>query len=192
MAVTRTAASFVLQPRVHAERDDRRDRGLFALLAGGTSDALGEIYDRHAASLFRHALALARNASDAEDLVQTTFVKLATTGAPLVGVSRPKSYLHRILRSAWIDVARRRAVAAEEPIGAEPPGESARFADESIDIRRAMETLAERQREAVVLHLFNGFSFREIGGITGVPTFTAASRYRLAIDRLRQLLGYER
>ena len=56
-------------------------------------------------------------------------------------------------------------------------------------MRRALTALPEMQREIVVLHVFNGFSFREIGNITRVSTFTAASRYRLAIDRLRLLLG---
>jgi len=173
---------------VQAERDDRRDRELFGLLANGDSGALGEIYDRHASALFRHAFALTRHSADAEDLVQAAFVKLATTGAPLLGVRMPASYLHRMLRAAWIDLARHRAAGREEAIDDDLAEPMSADAEGAIDVRRALARLPESQREVIVLHLFNGFSFREIGHITGVSTFTAGSRYRLAVGRLRQIL----
>ncbi len=39
--------------------------------------------------------------------------------------------------------------------------------------------LPAEQREVIVLHLMEGFSFREVGRLTGVSLFTAAARYRL-------------
>ncbi len=172
-----------------AQRDDRSDRELFRRLASGDPAVLGDLYDCHVTALFRHAFALTRQRADADDLVQATFVKLATTGASLLGVRQPAAYLHRMLRAAWLDLVRRRAVGREEAIagdvGAIPDPDIA----ETIDMRRALASLPELQREAVVLHAFSGFSFREVGRITGVSTFTAASRYRLAIERLRLILG---
>ena len=95
-----------------------------------------------------------------------------------------------MLRSAWIDALRRRAAGArEEPIDANVAGASGGDLAASIDVRRALLTLPEEQREAVVLHLFDGSSFREIGAMTDVSTSTAASRYRLGIDRLRGIFG---
>jgi RNA polymerase sigma-70 factor (ECF subfamily) len=61
--------------------------------------------------------------------------------------------------------------------------------EEAIDIARALDGLVEAQREAIVLHLIEGFSFREIGHATGVSLFTAAARYRLGLARLRKNLG---
>ena len=171
-------------------RDDRRDCELFAGLAAGQPAALGELYDRHAASLFRHACALTRRRTDAEDLMQTVFVKLATTGAELLGVRKPASYLHRMLHTAWTD-AQRRTIAGERAVdditaGTNPPRPSI---EASIDIVRALDDLPPEQREVIVLHLVEGFSFREVGRLTGVPLFTAAGRYRLAVTRLRKRLG---
>jgi len=174
---------------VYAERDDRCDRELFGLLAGGDGGALGHIYDRHASALFRHAFALTRQTADAEDLVQSAFVKLATIGAPLLGVRRPVSYLHRILRAVWIDLTRHRTAGREQPYEDDASGAMSADAGDAIDVRDAVAKLPALQREVVVLHVFNGFSFREIGDVTGVSTFTAGSRYRLAIERLRLLLG---
>ena len=45
-------------------------------------------------------------------------------------------------------------------------------------ISRVLEALPVAEREVIVLHLTEGFWFREIGRMTGVPLFTAAGRYR--------------
>jgi RNA polymerase sigma-70 factor (ECF subfamily) len=171
-------------------RDDRSDRQQFADLAADRPKALGAVYDRHAPALFRHALALTRHRADAEDLVQAVFVKLATTTAELLGVRAPASYLHRMLHTTWLDEHRRKA-AGERIVGSkavEPDVAPAGLAD-SIDIIRALGRLPAEQSEVVVLHAIEGFSFREVGRLTGVSLFTAAARYRLAIGRLRKALG---
>ena len=66
--------------------------------------------------------------------------------------------------------------------------------DARIDGRRASDLLLElpaAQREVVFLRHFAALSFREIGEVCHIPTFTAASRHRLAINRLKALLGVE-
>lgn len=117
-------------------------------------------------------------------------MKLATTGAELLAVRTPASYLHRMLSTTWLDSQRR--VAAGQRVAevsamdfVEP--RSAGF-ESSIDLARAIDTLPDAQREALVLHVFDGFSFREVGRATGVSLFTAAARYRLAIARMRKAL----
>jgi RNA polymerase sigma factor (sigma-70 family) len=177
-------------PRI---RDDQGDKELFAAYAAGSREALGVLYDRHGASLLRHALALARRQTDAEDLVHAVFLNLATTGAELRRVRTPASYLHRMLHTTWIDTARRTATGARvvEEIAVTAPTLQAESAD-SIDLTRALDALPPAQREVIVLHLVEGFSFREVGKLTGVSLFTAAARYRLAINRLRTTLGDSR
>ena len=158
-------------------------------LAEGRQATLAELYDRHAASLFRHALALARQRSDAEDLVHGVFVKIAGLGTDLLGVREPAAYLHRMLHTTWIDNRRRLQVADRVAAGTRiDPGEAPGH-DAAIDIRRALDVLPPEQREVVVLHVIEGFSFREVGGMTGVSLFTAAARYRLAAARLRATLN---
>lgn len=172
------------------ERDDRRDRQLFGDLAAGRPAALGEIYDRHEASLFRHACALTRDRADAEDLVHAVFADVAAMGAELLGVRHPASYLHRMLHTTWLD-GHRRSITGErviEHVALVTTQEFPPVSGESIDIGRALAALPPEQREVVELHVIEGFSFREIGGLTGVSMFTAAGRYRLAIGKMRQTL----
>ena len=157
-------------------------------LASGSRDALADLYDAHAASLFRHAMALTRRTADAEDLVATVFLKLATTGAELLGVRSPAAYLHRMVSTTWLDAQRRAAVADRHAPAAAADTPMPGVPGDSIDVTRALDALPAAQRQAVVLHVVEGFSFREVGRATGVSLFTAAARYRLAIARLRQIL----
>jgi RNA polymerase sigma-70 factor, ECF subfamily len=189
--MTKIAVPFVITAGVRAPRDDRRDADCFARLVRGDRSALSDLYDVHAVSLFRHGLALARRPGEAEDLVQSVFLKLATTGAPLLAVRKPANYLHRILHAAWIDSQRRPWAANETAIGVNDElsaPESGSQMESAIDLARALAGLPAAQRQAVQLHLIEGFSFREVGRIAGVPMFTAASRYRAALDRLRGVL----
>ena len=190
--MTKTAFWLVIRAGVRAPRDDRRDADCFARLVRGDRSALGDLYDMHAASLFRHGLALTRRPGEAEDLVHAVFLKLATTGAPLLAVRKPGNYLHRILHAAWIDGQRRPVAANETAIGANEEliaSESGAQMESAVDVTRALAGLPAVQRQAVQLHLIEGFSFREAGRIAGVSMFTAASRYRAALQRLRERLG---
>ncbi len=173
--------------------DDRLDRELLARLAAGHREAVAELYDRHGAALFRHGVALTRSASEAEDLVQAVFVKLATTGAGLLAVRSPAAYLHRMLKTAWID-ARRRAAVGARVVDDErrSMGTAGVDIDAHLDLARALEELPTEQREVIVLHAIEGHSFREVGRMTGVSLFTAAGRYRLGIARLRTALEQPR
>lgn len=189
--MTNPPDSFVFTSGVPQTRDDPGDRELLRELASGRREALGHLYDRHASSLFRHALALTRRQTEAEDLVQAVFVKLATTGAELLGVRTPAHYLHRMLRTTWLDLQRRAAVTERVLHDGTVTAASNHIADPdgAIDITRALEALPPAQREVVVLHIVEGFSFLEVGRRTGVSLFTAAARYRLAIGRLRKTLA---
>ncbi len=189
--VTKIAFPLVITAGVGARRDHRSDAECFARLVRGDRSALRDLYDRHAGPLYRHGLALTRQPGEAEDLVQMVFLKLATTGAPLLGVRKPANYLHRILHAAWVDGQRRRSASKETPIGADDDflSRESGSLESAIDVARALSALPAAQRQAVQLHLIEGFSFRETGGIAGVSMFTAASRYRAALERLRRLLG---
>ena len=99
-------------------------------------------------------------------------------------------------------MAHRVAVDATRRRRKSEPLESCRFlestsadTDRELDAERAGSLLAglpHAQRETVYLRHFADCTFAEIGRVTGVPTFTAASRYRLGISKLRDLMEEER
>lgn len=167
-------------------------RRLFADIAEERAGALESLYDAVAPHLFGLAVCRTRNRDDAADVVAETFARVAGQGERLRTVRNPRSWLLTVARRLIIDVARERKRRASEPIEtaacvAAPEAEPGR----GIDANRAARLLAklpDRQREVIYLRHFAECTFAAIGDIVGVPTFTAASRYRLGLRRLRALM----
>ena len=176
-----------------ASRD--RDRNCLRRLAEGDVAALETIWEAHGDRVFRHALWVTGRREDAEDVVQTVFVRLAGMGSDLLGVRQLAPYLGAMIHREAVAVSKRRIsgeaqlpVDVDSLIATQPDGE-ADF--ERRRIATVVAALPVEQREVVVLHVWGGLTFREIGRATGVSTFTAASRYRLATSRIRRAMTGE-
>jgi RNA polymerase sigma-70 factor (ECF subfamily) len=165
---------------------------LFRAVAAGQLDALDEIYTLLSGAVFGVALWRTGSVEDASDVVQETFLRLAGRRDRLAAVKDPRTWLLAVACHAAADLARRRRRRDAEPLEdvlflAAPAEDAAR----AVEARRASALLGglpPAQREAIYLKHFLGLTFAEIGEAAGVPTFTAASRYRLGLARLRRLM----
>jgi RNA polymerase sigma-70 factor, ECF subfamily len=169
---------------------DARLAMLLAELTAGRLAALDAIYDAVGDDLFGLALWRTGSRDDAADVVQEVMVRLARTRADLGKVRKPRAYLLGIAHRAAIDVLRRRHTTTELDdafVAAVEVDHGAGI--DAAAVSRLLRDLPAAQREAVYLRHFAELTFAEIGDVTGVPTFTAASRYRLGVGRLRRALG---
>ena len=168
---------------------------LFADLAAGRNEALEGLWDHCADQLYGFALWRTGSVPDAEDVVQEVWVRLARSGSRLAAVRNPRAYLLRMAHNCAADLlSRRRTVPLDDSVSTVVEVVEVDDADARIDGRRASALvlqLSPKLREVIFLHQLAGLSFREIAGVCGVPLFTAASRHRLAIRRLRELMGVE-
>ena len=176
-----------------AERvDDERWKTIFVAIAEGEIRALDELYDLVATDIYRLALWRTGSREDAEDVVQDVFVRVAEQGGRLKTVRHPRRWLLTVTHRRAIDLVRGRKRRYAEPVEEmsylEAPPSDPNSGPEARMISRLIARLPEKQREVVLLRHFADCTFKDIGRITGVPTFTAASRHRLAISRLRHLL----
>ncbi len=170
--------------------DDGVLAGALAALARGEKEAMAVIYDAVGRDLYGFALWRTGNPDDASDVVQEVFVRLAQTGSPLSEVSKPKAYLLGMTRRAAVDLfrARRRTAPLDEALlldGGSSPREQLAAREASL----AVAKLTPEHREVIYLRHFCDLSFAEIGRTLGISLFTAASRHRLALTRLRRLFG---
>jgi RNA polymerase sigma-70 factor (ECF subfamily) len=164
----------------------------FDRLASGSVDALESLYSLEADRLFALSLWLTGSRDDAADAVQEVFVKLASRRANLGRVRRPRAYLLAMARSAALDRLRARGDAgAADDLLLEAPQASPGLAVDAQVASRYLRRLPAVQREAVYLRYFAELSFADIGRVTGVSLFTAASRCRLGLAKLRQWMGVE-
>jgi RNA polymerase sigma-70 factor (ECF subfamily) len=170
-------------------------RRLFDELADGRRQALEELYDLAAKQIYGLAMWRTGSPDDAGDVVQEVFLRLVEKRHRLRAVRDPRAWLLTITQRAAVDATRRRARRQSQPIETcsflEADGEDS---DRAVDARRASRLLASlppAQRDVIYLHHFAGCTFAAIGDIVGVPTFTAASRYRLGMQKLRRMMEIE-
>ncbi len=182
-------------PRAGWDLSAERWIALFASIARGEVAALHDLYDHAAHRLYGLALWRTGSPEDAADVVQEVFVKVAEQGRRLERVRNPRSWLLTVTHRLAVDLTRRRKVRQSEVLDEHPYLEAdSSDAGRSVDARRASAHLARlpgRQRDAIYLRHFADCTFAEIARIVGVPTFTAASRYRLGLQRLRRLMEQE-
>jgi RNA polymerase sigma-70 factor (ECF subfamily) len=152
---------------------------------------LERLYDDHAQALFGFLLNLTRNQEDTRDLLQELFAKLARQPKLLENARDHRAYLLRLAHNGAIDLFRRRSVREkyqQEPVeifaeSANPDEKAFRDA-----VAMALEDLPPEQRAVVHLKLWEDMTFDQIAEILGVSINTAASRYRYALDKLRERL----
>jgi RNA polymerase sigma-70 factor (ECF subfamily) len=152
---------------------------------------LERLYDDHAQALFGFLLNLTRNEEDTRDLLQELFVKLSRQPNLVANARDHRAYLLRLAHNGAIDLFRRRAV--REKYQQEPTELFAESADPDEKAFRdavtiALETLPPEQRAVVHLKLWEEMTFDDIAEVLAVSINTAASRYRYALDKLRQRL----
>ncbi len=157
---------------------------------------LEAIYAEYATQLYRHALALTGQREDAEDVLQSVFVKLTRAqharrrGA---AIDDMEAYLHTAVhRQALTTISRRRRAAGVEREARERmrfvTADDERFDGDAERVDRAIRRLPPEQREVLLLHVYEDMTFRRLGELLGVSKDTAASRYRYAIAKLREWL----
>jgi RNA polymerase sigma-70 factor (ECF subfamily) len=186
----------VRQERVDSDGGDGGWSAIFEAIAQGEASGLHRLYDRSATRIYGLALWRTGSPDDASEVVQEVFVRVAEQGPRLTKVKNPKAWLLTVARRIAVDFTRRRKVRETEPLEDHPFLEAA-TADpgRTVDAERASAMLAGlplKQRETIYLRHFAGCTFADIGRIVGVPTFTASSRYRLGVHRLRRLMEKER
>jgi RNA polymerase sigma-70 factor (ECF subfamily) len=156
---------------------------------------LRRFYDEHAQQLYAFLLNLTRDEADTRDLLQDVFIKLARDPELLAGVRDERAFLIRLAHNAAIDLMRRRGTRdkTREQFAAEAISPFAPTSDPDEQTFRAAlaESLAElppEQRAVVHLKLWEGLAFEQIADALDIPLNTAGSRYRYALDKLRERL----
>src|SRR5712692_8907777 len=153
--------------------------------------AFERLYKRHVSDVYRYALAVMRNAADAEDVTQTTF--LNAYRAYVEKGSRPEkpqnwliAIAHNVCRQRFRQSARRPAeVSFEDDIADTIADDDAPSGE---DIRRALSHLAFNQRAALVMRELEGRSYAEIAEILEVSTSAVETLIFRARRALREQL----
>ena len=159
-------------------------------------------FEQLAPKLLLFARQWVASAEDAEDVVQSAFVRFWRKQPD----ARPEHYplLYTAVRTAALDLlrrdqrrAKREAVSGIEPLCSPEPlfATTAGQYENAEAIATVLERLPQAQREVLVLRIWGELTFAEIAATVGESINTVASRYRYALEALRKAMKpheYER
>jgi len=144
-----------------------------------------DLYQRYSETVYRAALRVTGNTADAEDVLQSVFLRMINNRVALDPESSPERYLRRAATNASIDLLRRKSTLSEIEIDEGRDyhsGESTVLLKERL--RRALAKIPPDDAELFVLCYLEGYSYDELAEQYQVERGTVASR----LHRIRAVL----
>ena len=171
------------------------DAALISAMAAGSTQALDELYARHAAGLLSFLQARLSNRQLAEEVLQDTMLAAWNNAENFRGDSSVKTWLLVIARNRAINTQRRTRpqlvdVDAVYDLASSDTGPFeavAREFDRST-VREALYNLKPDQREILTLFFFQHLSGPEIAEVLGISTGTVKSRLHRAKESLKRVM----
>jgi RNA polymerase sigma-70 factor (ECF subfamily) len=153
----------------------------------------GALYERHYETVFRAALRVTGNAADAEDVLQTVFLRVLTRGDDTAAL--PAAYFSRAAVNAAVDVLRRREHRAESAYDEEAPPRPTEASQRAVQpavllkerLRRAIAALDTGDASLFLLRHVEGLTIDELAGMFEIEKNNVAVR----LHRIRRRLQTE-
>jgi RNA polymerase sigma factor (sigma-70 family) len=155
--------------------------------------------ERHHADAFAWAMACCgRDRGEAEDVLQTSYLKVLEGRAVFASRSTFKTWLFGVIRRTaaehrrWRALARFRVAPLTEHADPAPDAATAMGHSESVaQLMAALATLTVRQRQLLHLVFYQDLTIGEAAGVLGISIGTARTHYERAKARLRERLTLE-
>lgn len=174
------------------------DGDLITRLQESDLDALGILFERYRNRVYRTALAIVRDQTVAEDILQDCFLKIYAH-AERIDTNRPLApWLYRVtvnLSYSWISRGKNRRTPLDNVMDRlvspmkQAPDQVTEQTELRQNVRKAISDLSLDQRVVVVLYYLNALSLQAIAEILDLPVGTIKSRLYYARENLRGKLG---
>jgi RNA polymerase sigma-70 factor (ECF subfamily) len=160
-------------------------------IASGDKNALGMLYTNTKAAVYGFALSIVRNAQDAEDVLQDTFVNIYTSAQSYKKMGKPMAWILTITRNLALMKLRARKTIAdsfEDDWNLSVADTSAVPGEDRLMLSMALRSVTPEESQIVMLHAVAGFKHREIAEVLELPLSTVLSKYNRALKKLRKAL----
>lgn len=174
----------------------RADEDLILAYQRGEREAFEELYGRYAKPIYNFFRRTAADAGAADDLLQTTFLKLHVARGHYRPAGSFRSWIFTVARNVLRDDARQRGRARvaktdefDERLSTDPASQVRPNAEVEVIVAEALATLPLTQREVIVLNRYHGMSYGEIGELLGISANAVKQRAFQAMRTLRRRLS---
>lgn len=160
--------------------------------ATGNMEGFKKLYTETKSSVYGFALSVLKNPDDAEDVLQDCFVKVFSAAADYKSQGKPLAWILTITRNLCLQLLRDKKKQADIPeedwekyIGETDDVST----EDNIVLTELLQTLAEDERQIVVLHVVSGLKHREIADFLKMPLSTVLSKYNRSLKKLNEKLS---
>ena len=185
----------LLMTTEYAPAEDRHElQQLILRVAGGEREALAELYQRTRSAVYGLALSYLKNAHDAQDITQDTFIRFMDAAQTYSDIESPKALLYTIAHHLCLNWLKKVPPDSLDELrwDQEPAAED--FADHAIRkiyLSTAIAALPNQQQEVLLLRYGQDLKVGEIAEILGLSRFQVMYRVRGALRQLKKLLKEE-
>lgn len=171
---------------------------LWQQFRSGDEQAFAVIYESFFGILYQYGFHIARNEELVKDCIQTVFVELWKSRATLSNTTSIKFYLLKVMRRKVYTALNREK--RYDELSIDPEGVDVSFSPEfdliarqtndqqQQALKRAIDQLSPRQREAITLLYIEGFSYSEVAAIMMLKVRTVYNLIHIALESLRSQL----
>ncbi len=168
------------------------DKKAVRLIGQGKTEYINDIASAYYDDIYRFCCFQTGDADWAYDLTQETFLRFIRY-VDSMKAGNVKGYLltiaMNVCRDGFREKSRREAqTAGEEALDTQSAPQRDAEAEDRLMLQRALLSLPDYQREAIVLHFYQGLKYREIGKMTGSSVATVKSRIRQGCQKMKELL----
>ncbi|MCX7703271.1 MAG: RNA polymerase sigma factor [Planctomycetota bacterium] len=161
----------------------------------GEQEAFVSLVRRYQQPLLNFFIRLNANNTDAEDLVQETFLKLFNYRFRYERTAKFTTFLYTLAYHSWVDYKRKcgKVLTIESEIQSDEHSvvDCNTPIHTKINLKDALAKLSEEHRTVIVMSIYSELKHQEIAEILGVPLGTVKSRIHFALKQLREILSYE-
>ena len=160
-------------------------------IAKGETDRIADIYDEVNSSLYGYILSFLKNPTEAEDVLQDTYVKICQSAGMYKAMGKPMAWILTIARNLALMKIRSRAKFTdieEYEWDNLSEGDSDFHVEDREVLTAAMSKLSSEESQIVMLHAVSGMKHREIADMYDMPLATVLSKYNRALKKLKKEL----
>lgn len=163
---------------------------LLLMISKGNQDSFCEFYEKTKAAVYGFALSLIKNAHDAEDVMQSTYINVYHAAVNYQKQGKPMAWVLTITKNLCFEKMRKQKREAVMP---EFEDYSVKFSqemnvDDKLLVEFGLNSLKVNERRIVVLHIVAGLKHREIAELLNLPIGTVLATYQRALAKTKKYL----
>jgi len=181
------------QTETTIKQDAQQLEQLLILVARGEHQAMEQLYAQTRAAVYAMALSVVKNAHDAQDITQDSFVRIWEAAGQYRPQGSPMAWMLTITRNLArmrLRSGEKMTYLEEEQWNAIPAQDAHASAEDRAVLQDALAGLSGQERQIVLLHAVTGLKHREIAQLLELPLATVLSKYHRAKKKMiKQLEG---